>query len=327
MGKKKDRMIAALEHGTPLDAVPLWELHFHMWNQYSDGTFLSGPEYMKLSSAEKDRALRNDARIILEVADELGFAGVTIPDSPWDCIYTLPPEDRLTLAKYLYAESPDFLITAGCGGVMAMPDSNYMEFCYQLMDDPDAVEERCRKMLANGIDSLNRYSACGIQAAYAAADMADNKGQFFNDAQMERFILPYLSRWVEGAKKAGIYPILHTDGNISKLLERLTATGICAVQAVDPVAGMDIRVVKEQMGTRLCLCGNIDCGELILATPEKLYADTKELLMDCKPNGCFVLGASNAVVNTTPKENYSAVIRAWRDFGKYPAEGGKHEQQ
>ncbi len=315
MGIRKNRMIAALKHEMPLDKVPLWELHFHLWNQYSDNTFISGTEYMKLSSAAKDRALRNNAKIIIEVADELGFSGVTIPDSPWDCIYTLPPDDRLILAKYLYMESPDFMIIAGCGGVLAMPDSNYMEFCYQLIDDPDEVEEKCRKILISGIESLSRYSECGIQAAYVAADMADNKGQFFSDQQMERFILPYLARWVEEAKKVGIYPILHTDGNVTKLLERLTATGICAIQAIDPVSGMDIRAVKEQMGARLCLCGNIDCGELILSTPEKLYSETKELLLDCKTNGCFVLGASNAVVNTTPKENYFAVIQAWRDFG------------
>ena len=307
-----------MEHRVPTDCVPLWELHFHLWNKFSDGTFLSGQDYMKLSVGEKDHALHNDARIIIEVAAALGFAGVTIPDSPWDCIYTLPPEDRLTLAKYLRAESPDFVITAGCGGVMSMPDSsNYTEFCYMLLDDPEAIDERCRKGLQWGIESLKQYADCGIEAAYAAADMADNRGQFFSNAQMDRYILPFLAKWAEGAKNQGIYPILHTDGNIAKLLDSLAMTGICAIQAVDPVAGMDIRAVKAKMGNRLCLCGNIDCGELILSTADKLYENTKQLLLDCKTGGCFILGASNAVVDTTPKENYEAVVQAWRDFGGY----------
>ena len=129
MGVRKEQFVAALEHRVPSRHVPLWELHFHLWNAFCGGGFVSGRDYQKLSSAERDHALHADARIMIEVADRLGFSGVTIPDSPWDCIYTLPPEDRLLLANYLRAESPDFLITAACGGVMAIPDSpEYVEF-------------------------------------------------------------------------------------------------------------------------------------------------------------------------------------------------------
>lgn len=319
MGKRIDRLAAALEHRTPADCVPLWEIHFHLWNKFSDSTFISGQDYMRLSAAEQDYALRNDARIMAEIADTLGFSAVTIPDAPWDCPYTLPPEDRLRLARYLYDESPDFIVAAGCGGVLGMPEARYyVEFCYRLMDEPEALDEECRENLKRSLEQLKRYADSGIRAAYMASDMADNRGQFFSDAQMDRYILPHLTAWAEEAKKQGIYPVLHTDGNVAKLMERLAATGISAIQAIDPVAGMDIRAVKAQMGSRLALCGNIDCGALILARPEEIYSMTKNLLLDCKQGGCFVLGASNAVVAETPKENYEALVHAWLDFGAYP---------
>lgn len=324
MGKRTDRLATVLEHGVPSDCVPLWEVHFHLWNKFSDGTFVSGPDYMRLSTAERERALKNDARIMIEVADALGFSAVTIPDAPWDCPYVLPPEDRMKLAKYINEESPDCFIAAGCGGVLAMPEAkNYVEFCYRLMDEPEALDEECAENLKQSLEQLKRYADCGIHAAYMASDMADNRGQFFSDAQMDRYILPQLTRWAEEAKRNGIFPVLHTDGNVTKLMERLAATGICAIQAIDPVAGMDIRAIKAQMGDRLTLCGNIDCGALILSKPEEIYDMTKRLLLDCKPGGCFVLGASNAVVSETPKENYEAVVRAWRDFGGYPEHGVK----
>jgi len=318
MGVRKEQLVSALEHRAPSRHVPLWELHFHLWNAFSGGGFVSGRDYLNLSTAERDRALHRDALIMIQVADHLGFSGVTIPDSPWDCVYTLPPEDRLVLAGYLRAESPDFLIIAGCGGVMAIPDSpDYVEFCYRLMDAPDEVEKQCEAKLQNGLQSLQRYADCGIEAAYVAADMADNRGPFFSGSQMDRFILPYLARWTEGARKAGILPILHTDGNVMDLLEDLAATGICGIQALDPVAGMDIGEVKAAMGNRLCLCGNVDCGALIRSSPAQIHELTKDLLLSCKPGGCFVLGASNAVVDGTPKENYEAMVRAWRENGSY----------
>jgi uroporphyrinogen decarboxylase len=318
MSVRKERLIAALERRAPGDRVPLWELHFHLWSRFSRDTFISGREYLRLGEAERDRALRNDAGIIVDVADRLGFSGVTIPDAPWDCPYTLPPEDRLRLAGYLSAEEPDFIVVAGTGGVLSMPDSsNYVEFCYRLMDAPEDIDEQCRRGFERGVESLKRLAGCGVGAAYVAADMADNRGPFFSPAQMDRFILPYLTKWAEEARKLGVHPILHTDGNVTKLLDSLAATGICAIQALDPVAGMDIRSVKQRTGGRLCLCGNVDCGDLLASSPENIYNDVKRLLLDVKAGGSFVLGASNAVVEATPKENYEALLRAWKECGGY----------
>jgi uroporphyrinogen decarboxylase len=167
-----------------------------------------------------------------------------------------------------------------------MPEAaHYVEFCYWLMDEPDALDGDCREGLKQSLELMKRYADCGIRAAYMASDMADNRGQFFSDAQMDRYILPHLAKWAQEIKRQGIYPVLHTDGNVTKLLERLVGTGICGLQAIDPVAGMDIRAVKAAMGDRLTLCGNIDCGALI--------------------------------VSETPKENYEALVHAWSDFGGY----------
>jgi uroporphyrinogen decarboxylase len=135
---------------------------------------------------------------------------------------------------------------------------------------------------------------------------------------MERFILPYLRRWAAAVKEMGHYALLHTDGDLGTCLEDLADSGIDALQAVDPVAGMDMRATKEAVGDRLCLCGNIDCGLLVMGTPEEVYAATRTLLLENKAGGGLVLGASNAVQVEAPVENYWAMIEAWQAFGQYP---------
>jgi uroporphyrinogen decarboxylase len=162
-----------------------------------------------------------------------------------------------------------------------------------------------------------RLRDLGIEAVFTASDIADNRGVFFNPAQMERFILPYLRRWAERVKEMGLYTILHTDGDVYSCLEDLAESGIDALQAIDPVAGMDMRAVKDAVGDRLCLCGNVDCGLLVMGTPEKVYAATRDLLLGCKAGGGLVLGASNAVQEEVPIGNYWAMIEAWREFGQY----------
>lgn len=324
MSSKED-LCAALECRRPDGAVPIWEIHFHCWNQASGRHFVVGQEFADLSSSAQAKAVAANAEIMLSVAQDLHFAGVTIPDGYWEvgagqpCYYWLPQEARLKLARTLHDMAGSSLMVVGaCGGIIGMPGSSeYLEFSYKLFDAPEEIDERARKALSVGIEGARKLRDAGVEAVYCGADIADNHGPFFSPAQMDRFILPYLHCWAESTKGMGLYAMLHTDGDLDPILTDLAESGIHALQAIDPVAGMDIRKVKDRVGDRLCLCGNVDCGLLYNGPASEIYESTRDLIRDCMAGGGFVLGASNAVVHQTPIAHYREVIRAWQDFGRY----------
>ena len=66
--------------------------------------------------------------------------------------------------------------------------------------------------------------------------------------------------------------LMHTDGNIMKCVDDLAETGLDAIQAIDATAGMDIDAARAIAGSRLCFCGNVDCGSLLRGTPDEVYA-------------------------------------------------------
>jgi uroporphyrinogen decarboxylase len=284
-----------------------------------------GEGFCALSPSEQERALHANAEILLSVAEELGFAALTVPNHYWEiapgapAYYWLPPKARFRQIEILCRAGRDrIMLVGGSGGVMAMPGaSSYVEFSYKLYDAPQEIDRQAAQTLEHGLETAKRLRDLGIEAVFTASDIADNRGLFFNPAQMERFILPYLRRWAERVKEMGLYTILHTDGDVYSCLEDLAESGIDALQAIDPVAGMDMRAVKDAAGDRLCLCGNVDCGLLVMGTPEKVHAATHDLLLDCKAGGGLVLGASNAVQEEVPIENYWAMVEAWREFGQY----------
>jgi uroporphyrinogen decarboxylase len=324
MSKRED-MKAALEGRQPCGAVPVWELEFHAWDQASGRHVTLGGEYAALSAAERERALYDNAEILLSVAEDLHFAALTVPGGYWEVAPGVPayywlPEDARTrqIAVLREVGIGDLLLVAGSGGVMAMPGAqHYVEFAYKLFDAPEEIDELAQQGLARGLEAASHFRDLGIEALFTASDIADNSGPFFNPQQMERFILPYLRRWAEEVRGMGCYAILHTDGDVGSCLEAIADSGIHALQAIDPVAGMDIRQVKAQVGDRLCLCGNVDCGLLLTGAPEEVYGTTRDLLRDCKAGGGFVLGASNAVQEEVPMANYRAMIRAWEGHGGY----------
>ena len=328
MGRRED-MRAALEGRLPAGAVPIWELEFHAWDPITGGHVVLGREFCALSPAEQERALETNAERLLSGAQALHHAALTVPGNYWEiapgepAFYWLPPEARFRQIELLkQAGGGELMLVAGSGGVMSMPGaSEYVAFCYQLYDTPQEIDLRAALTLKHGLEAAKRLRDLGIEAVFSASDIADNRGLFFSPGQMDRFILPYLRRWAAAVKEMGLYAILHTDGDIRTCLEELAESGLDALQAIDPVAGMDMREVRVQVGDRLCLCGNVDCGLLVMGTPEQVYAATRDLLVKCKAGGGLVLGASNAVQPEVPIANYYAMIEAWQDYGRYDAAG------
>ena len=315
---RKQDFIDVMEHRTP-SFVPLWELHFHLWQKLSGGRFISGAPFMALSEAEKARAIAMDAETIVQWGERLGFSAVSIPDDPWDCIYTLPEEWRIRLVREIKKLKPDFCLLGSCGGVIFMPSStdDYEDFCCRLFEEPEEIDADCKRMYESFLVRSERLAEAGLEGIYIAADIADTRSQFLNNAQLERWYYPYLKKNVEHLKKMGLYAILHTDGNVMALLDGFLACGIDALQAIDPVAHMELGAVKRVFANQAAVCGNLDCGLMLTGTPEAIYGETRRLLLDNKAGGGLVFGNSNAVVMETPVENYLALVEAWKAYGGY----------
>jgi uroporphyrinogen decarboxylase len=316
---------AAMECRQPPRAVPVWEIEFQAWDAASGKHMMLGKELESLSPAGQESALHSNAEIMLWVAREMHFAALTVPGGYWEhapgvlAYYCLPPEARVRQIQILRKLAPaDLTLVAVAYAVIAMPGAtDYEAFAYRLFDAPDEVEQSARDVLKGGLRAARELRDLGIEAVVTSSDIADNKGVYYSPSQMQRFVLPYLHQWATAIREMGMYAIMHTDGNINACLDDLADSGLNAVQAVDPTAGMDIVAAKRQVAGRLCLCGNVDCGLLLTGRPEQVYQATRQLLLDCKTGGGFVLGVSNAVQPDVPIENYRAIIQAWRDQGRY----------
>ena len=207
------------------------------------------------------------------------------------------------------------MLIANIGGVLGMPSAeNYVNFAVSLCETPEEIDKIAFKTFQHGIESVNKFAEAGIQTFLTASDIVDNSGPFFNPEQMERFILPFLERWSSHIKQLSGLSILHSDGNLNLYLEQITNSGVNALQAIDPVAKMDIKKVKQRVEDKLCLFGNIDVGKLITDSPESIYNEIKALLVFMKDEPGFILGASNAIQKEVPAENYLALVEARNEF-------------
>lgn len=318
MSRREDMAAALRRQGAGM-TVPIWELEFHAWDAASGQHVVLGEEMAKLTPAGQEAAMHRNAEIMLATCRDLGFAALSVPGGYWHvapgelAYYILPGELRFRqLAILRKLAGDELMLIAATGGVLCADYS--MEFCEQLMLDPDAFQQRAENQFAYGVEVSKRCRDLGADAVFTASDIADNSGLFFNPAQMDRFILPYATRWAAAVHGMGMYAIMHSDGNLMDGLDALAGTGLDALQAIDATAGMDIAAARRVVGSRLCLCGNVDCGLLLRGTPDQVHAATVKLLASQGRTGAFALGASNAVQPEVPMENYRAMIAAWKQF-------------
>lgn len=328
----KQSFIDALQHRPDICPVPVWELEFHLWDKFGQGRFVVGTDFMRLTSAEKEKALYSNADTVARVCDLLHFAAVTVPGGYWEvspghpAYYWLPDEYRFRQARLLKERiGENVALVANTGGVLAMPEGhNYVDFSIQLMESPHEIEALARLVYLGSLDKINRFSDIGMDVVLTASDLADGHGLFFSPDQLDYLIFPFLSKWVEAVHAKKMYSILHTDGNINTALDGIVNSGVDGLQAIDSTAGMDILNIQKKYHAELCVCGNVDCGLLITGCPDQIFDSVTRLLESAQPRGSFALGASNALQADTSPENYLALVSAWEQFDRKIVESIKN---
>lgn len=324
----RERFLTALQCAQP-DQVPLWEIEFHLFDAYAAKPLVLGKDFMALNTAEQEKALRQNAETMVEVAKQLGHSAITSPGGYWEvapgvAAYFWLPGNAPWRAPWrqlacLRAAAGDQLAVVAFISGMIMPPVTaeaYQAFCYKLFDVPKEIDRLAAATLSAGLEEARRARDLGADAVCNACDIADNHSVFFSPAQMERFWYPYLRDWTSKVKEMGLYSILHSDGNLSSILDPLANSDLHALQAIDPTAGMDIVATRSKVKGKLCLCGNLDLRLLAGGPEEAIMNETKRTCLACKPGDGFVLGASNAVFKEIPLSHYAAMLKAWKEYGK-----------
>ncbi|MBU0606498.1 MAG: hypothetical protein KKI08_01375 [Armatimonadetes bacterium] len=179
-------------------------------------------------------------------------------------------------------------------------------FVHDVMDRVVEVNER---LIRNAVRA-------GAEVITLGDDYASNQGPLFSPAMFREFVLPRLQRVVDAIHEEGGLVIKHSDGRVWPLLEDIVNTGADGLNPLEPVAGMDLGEVKAVYGDRLCLVGNIDCGDLLSnGTPAQVEEAVHDAIAAGAPGGRYMLSSSNSIHASVNPENFRAMIEAGRRYG------------
>jgi hypothetical protein len=194
-------------------------------------------------------------------------------------------------------------------------------FSYALFDDRQMVETLFDLYSDWNARAVDHICSLGFDFIWAGDDIAFKSGPMISPKLFRELFLPYYRRVTERITLPWIF---HTDGNFLPVLEDLLSLGMDALHPIEPEA-VDIRDVRQRVGGRATLVGNIDINLLSNGSPEEVAAVTRETIRLAGADGRFILSSSNSITRSCQVENVLAMVQTCRDFGRYPIDPGIEE--
>jgi len=192
---------------------------------------------------------------------------------------------------------------------------HFMDF----IRNPDLVDRLSWLICDYHLRYIRNCVEVGAEIIFITGDYATTKQPMLSNKHFAKHVMPVLKKLVDEAKRRGAYVLKHTDGNIMPIFEMILDTGIDGIHPIDPSAGMDLGIVKEKYGHRVCLMGNVNCAyTLTWGTTEEVREEVKQCIRQAARGGGYICTSSNSIHSAVKPENYAEMVKAIHEYGTYP---------
>ncbi len=187
------------------------------------------------------------------------------------------------------------------GGGRSMPKFNHD--MYKIPDKVEAVLDVIQKEMLE----ILRQQIRATKSSVVFMSPARGASEFYAPKLWERFVWKYLKETADVIIEEGAAIDFHIDANWERDLEffKVMPKGRCVFET-DGVT--NIYKIKEVLGDRMCIKGDVGATTLALGTPDEVYNYSTKLIKDMGPG--FILSCGCSAPPDAKVENVKAMIAA-----------------
>lgn len=153
------------------------------------------------------------------------------------------------------------------------------------------------------VDVALEFAKLQVAAGADTIGIGDAAASQISPDVYERLVLPREQRLVRGLKGMGAKVRMHICGNITHLLPGLASLDL---DVIDVDHMVDLRVVRETIGPRTVISGNLDPVSAVLrSTPDAIRRAVRECYQ--RAGNPFMVNAGCEIPSRTPVENLRAL--------------------
>ena len=177
------------------------------------------------------------------------------------------------------------------------------------------IELRTKKL----ITAAKLNAETDFDVFFICDDTALKNTTMLNPKYHRELIIPAYKQAVQILRKAGKHVCFHSDGFTEPYFDGLIEARFSGVESLEPMAGMNLKYLKEVYGDKLCLIGNIDVSQLLpYGTKDDVINAVKQCISDAGKGGGYMLSACTDITNSCKLENVLTMISATKKYGEYP---------
>lgn len=182
-----------------------------------------------------------------------------------------------------------------------------------LFDQPELVRDTVKYF----IELQTMWGCAQIEAGADAIWFGDcnASGHLISVKNYMEFASDAVRQCVDAYRAAGGFTFYHASEHSIPHMLAQAATGISAL-SVGP--GADLAAVKREVGTKVCILGNVDpINTLLYGTPEDVRRESIRVIETGKQGGGYIFSSGEMVPRDVPEENMRAMIAVGREYGRY----------
>ena len=183
------------------------------------------------------------------------------------------------------------------------------EFMIDLVEQPEWAHkliDRCTRLIIDWLKAQRAAMGDTVEGLFLLDDIVG----FINEEHYQEFAHPYLKRICDAFPKDWV-KIYHNDANVTACLDHLPD---CGFNVLNWGKQTDIAEVKQRVGDRMCLMGNVNPLEIgVQGTREEVRAATLEVLEKSGGEG-IILSVGGGTSPGMPRENILAMLQALEEF-------------
>ncbi|HTP11137.1 MAG TPA: uroporphyrinogen decarboxylase family protein [Anaerolineae bacterium] len=181
--------------------------------------------------------------------------------------------------------------------------------------DQDFVGALLDRIMAIQLALIQRFIDLGVDGGYFGDDYGAQKNLLFSPVQWRKLIKPRLARLFAPFVERGLLVIMHSDGQIHKILPDLIEIGLTTLNPVQPEV-LDHQWLVENFKGRLSFYGGVSTQTVLpYGSPAEVRAAVQQGVRDLAPDQTgLLIGPSHRMMTDIPLNNVEAMLAAFHEL-------------
>jgi len=184
--------------------------------------------------------------------------------------------------------------------------------------DQPFVEDLLERIIDIQVRLARRFVAIGVDGGYFGDDYGAQKGLLFSPETWRQLFKPRLARVFAVFREAGLPVLMHSDGDIAKIVPDLVEIGLTALNPVQPEV-LDHAWLKRAFGRSLAYYGGVSTQTVLpYGTPEEVRAALRSAVTALAPESTGLLAApSHRLTSDVPMANVEALLAGFAELASH----------